>query len=226
MESTPPPPGSPPPPPPPPPSVPMSSSPTPSDPGEYPATFAFSPPDRVANWRPLVNWLLAIPHYIVLYLLRIAAEALSLLSWFIILFTGKMPGGFANFIAMYLRYEARTSTFAGFLREEYPPFAFTTSAADAGEDPRVRVDFAPELENRNRLTVAFRLILAIPIVFVLVIYAIGAFFVGFVAFFAVLFTGRWPAGMRDFVLKFIRFYLRTTAYVLLLTDQYPPFALS
>ena len=44
---------------------------------EYPATFAFDPPEKVANWRPLVNWLLAIPHLAILYALRILAEIIS-----------------------------------------------------------------------------------------------------------------------------------------------------
>jgi hypothetical protein len=49
-----------------------------------------------------------------------------------------------------------------FLREEYPPFAFDTVAPDCGDYPPVRTGFAPELEHRTRLTVGFRIILAIP----------------------------------------------------------------
>ena len=56
--------------------------------------------------------------------------------------TGKLPEGIVNFQAMYLRYQARTFTYAGFMREEYPPFAFTTASADPGGDRRVRVEFA------------------------------------------------------------------------------------
>jgi hypothetical protein len=193
--------------------------------GAYPITFGFDPPERVARWRPLVNWILAIPHLIVLYLLRIAAEALSVIAWFIILFTGKMPPSFAGFQAMYLRYEQRVWTFASFLREEYPPFSFDTTNQDPGDDTRVRVDATPALENRNRLTVAFRLILFIPWAIVLAVYAIAAAVVIIVAWFAVLFTGRWPTGMRTFVLKVARFYVRVSAFLLLLTDDYPPFSL-
>jgi hypothetical protein len=46
-----------------------------------------------------------------------------------------------------------------------------------------------------------------------------------IAFFAVLFTGQWPPGLRDFVVKLMRWNQRVQAYFLLLTDQYPPFAL-
>jgi Domain of unknown function (DUF4389) len=191
----------------------------------FPITFRFDPPERVAHWRPLVNWLLAIPHLIVLYLLRIAAEVLSVLAWFMILFTGNMSPTFVGFLAMYIRYEQRVWTYAGFLREEYPPFTFDSTAADPGNDPRVRVEVVPALERRNRLTVGFRLILFIPWAIVLVVYAIAASAVFIVAWFAVLFTGRWPEGMRTFVLKVARFYVRTSGFLLLLTDEYPPFAL-
>jgi len=46
----------------------------------FPATFSFDPPERVANWRPLVNWLLAIPHFVVLYGLQILSRAVGVIS--------------------------------------------------------------------------------------------------------------------------------------------------
>jgi len=51
----------------------------------YPATFTFDPPEKVTNWRPLVNWLLAIPHFAVLYALRVLGQVIGLLSWFYLL---------------------------------------------------------------------------------------------------------------------------------------------
>ena len=84
----------------------------------------------------------------------------------------------------------------------------------------------PQLTDRNRCTVFFRIILVIPQLIVLaVLFIASAVVVTFIAFFAVLFTGRWPAGMRDFVVKVWRWGLRVQAYYLLLTDEYPPFAL-
>ena len=189
------------------------------------ATFTFDPPERIANWRPLVHWLLAIPHLVIVNVLQTVSEVLAIISWFAILFTGKLPSGLASFQAMYLRYTLRTFTYFGFLREEYPPFGFATVNEDPGDDSRVRVNAVPLLEGRNRLTTAFRLILAIPQIIVLVFLGIAVFFVGIVAFFAVLFTGRWPAGLRDFVLGVGRWWLRVNAYILLLTDDYPPFSL-
>ena len=66
----------------------------------------------------------------------------------------------------------------------------------------------------------------IPQIIVLAALGIALFFVGVIAFFAVLFTGRWPAGMREFVLGVGRWWLRVEAYLVLLTDEYPPFTLS
>ena len=83
----------------------------------------------------------------------------------------------------------------------------------------------PELTDRNRVTVGFRLILVIPHVIVLVLLGIAAAVVVLIAFFAVLFTGRWPEGLREFVLNVQRWYLRVQTYFLLLTDEYPPFQL-
>ncbi len=221
-------------PPPPPPGPPPGSFPAPGSPGPapwspaptYPATFTFDAPERVANWRPLVHWLLAIPHLAVLYVLGAVSELLSIISWFAILFTGRLPEGLANFQVMYLRYTLRTATYTGFLREEYPPFAFTMTPAEPGEDPRVRVDVMPALEDRNRLTVAFRLILVIPHMLVLAVLWVALIIVGIIPFFAVLFTGRWPKGLRNFALGVGRWWLRVNAYLLLLTDEYPPFSLS
>jgi hypothetical protein len=193
--------------------------------GPYPATFTFDPPEKIANWRPLVNWLLAIPHFIVLYGLNLVSEVVSFISWFAIVFTGKLPEGLASVQVMCLRYSTRASTYAGFLREEYPPFTFATTAADPGDDPRVRVDVVPQLDNRNRLTVFFRIILAIPHFVVVAVLAIAAFVALVIAFFAVLFTGAWPPGLRDFVIKVMRYGVRFQAYLCLLTDVYPPFAL-
>ncbi len=191
----------------------------------YPATFTFDPPERIANWRPLVNWLLAIPHLVVIYALGIVSEVIGIVSWVIILFTGALPEGLANVQVMYLRYAMRTYTYAAFLREEYPPFTFDTTPADPGDDARVRVDITPALLDRNRLTCAFRIILAIPQFIVLAVLGFAAAVVGLIAFFAVLFTGQWPDGLRDFVLKVLRWNVRVQAYFLLLTDQYPPFTL-
>jgi Domain of unknown function (DUF4389) len=191
----------------------------------YPATFEVDRAERIANWRPIVQWLLAIPHFLILYGLQLVARAVAVIGWFAILFTGKLPEGLANLLSLYIRYNNRAWAYAGFLREEYPPFVFDTVAPDPGNYPPVRTGFAPELEDRNRVTVGFRLILAIPHIVVVAVLGIAAFVVWVIAFFAVLFTGHWPEGLRTFVAGYLRWFTRLEAYVGLLTDRYPPFSL-
>jgi hypothetical protein len=191
----------------------------------YPASFTLDPPERIANWRPLVHWLLAIPHMVILYVISFVAQVVGFISWLAILFTGKLPEGMAGVQMLYLRYTARVYAYAGFLVEEYPPFTFATTAEDPGDAGPLRVEFQPALEGRNRLTTFFRLLLAIPHLVVLAIVFLGVAICWVIAFFAVLFTGRWPAGLRDFVVGALRWNLRANAYVFLLTDEYPPFSL-
>jgi hypothetical protein len=192
---------------------------------EYPVTLKVDPPDTVARWRPLVAWLLAIPHLVVLSVLSWVAGICAAVAWLITLFTGKLPEGLAGVLSLALRYQARVGIYAMFLKEEYPPFSFEAAAADPGDDPRVRVDVEPQLEDRNRLTIFFRALLVFPHALMLMFLGIAVSFVLFIALFAVLFTGRWPEGMRSFVLGYLRWNTRVLGYYYLLTDEWPPIAL-
>jgi hypothetical protein len=78
-------------------------------------------------------------------------------------------------------------------------------------------------EKRNRLTAFFRLILAIPLMIWLYVYAIVAYIAIVIAWFAIVITGRYPQGLYDFVAGFVRFIARFTAYTVLLCDPYSPF---
>ncbi len=190
----------------------------------YPASVTVESPERIANWRPLVHWLLLIPHLIIFEILQHIAWLLNLFGWIAIVFTGKMPKGLAAFQSMYLRYSIRLYAYFDFLHERYPPFEFDMSAPEPGGTP-VAVDIEPQLTDRNRLTVAFRLILVIPaVVFTAITGLITAVLV-VLGFFAVLFTGRWPDGMRGWVVSWFGVNLRMNTYLHLLTDQYPPFSL-
>ena len=62
------------------------------EPGLYPVTYEVDYPDELNRWLPLVKWLLALPHFIVLQLLYIAAMFVLVIAWFAILFTGRFPG--------------------------------------------------------------------------------------------------------------------------------------
>ena len=75
------------------------------------------------RWLPLVKWLLAIPHYIVLFFLDIAALAVVIVAWFAILFTGRYPRDFFDFVAGVVRWHNRVVGYAlTLVTDAYPPF--------------------------------------------------------------------------------------------------------
>ena len=180
-------------------------------------------PLAINRWRPLYAWILAIPHWVVLYVVQIIASVCMLIAVFSILFTKRIPPGVHDWIVRSYRYTWQTYSLAGFMREEYPQWGSQGGDVDPGLDPaRVTIKYADEL---NRWSVLYKWILAIPHYFVLTFLFLGAYFAGIVAFFAVLFTGSWPAGLRDYILGVFRWYVRVQTYILLRDDQYPPFAL-
>jgi Domain of unknown function (DUF4389) len=89
-------------------------------------TLDFPYPDakqELNRWLPLVKWLLAIPHYIVLFFLSIAAIVLVVVAWFAILFTGRYPRGLFDFVLGVLRWGNRVTGYAFVLvTDQYPPF--------------------------------------------------------------------------------------------------------
>ena len=192
---------------------------------EYPVNLELDAPPEIANWRPLVHWLLDIPHLVIANVLGDVAFVVAVVSWFAIVFTGRLPEGLANFQCLVIRYQARAYSYALWLREPYPAFEFSMTPEDPGGDP-LRVNVQPQLENRNRLTVGLRFLWVIPIALFAFVVFLAAAVVVFVAFFAVLFTGRWPEGMRRFVVGVARLSIRVSAYTYLLVDDYPPFAVS
>ena len=78
------------------------------------------------RWLPLVKWLLAIPHYIVIFFLCIAAFVCMVIAWFAILFTGRYPQGLFDFVVDVFRWELRIAAYAFLLTTDlYPPFALS-----------------------------------------------------------------------------------------------------
>lgn len=103
---------------------------------EYPSTdeeqavhLEMAYPDAATDlnrWLPLVKWLLAIPHYIVLSLLGLAVVVLLIISWFAILFTGRYPRDLFNFVVGTMRWAIRVQAYAFLLvTDRYPPFNFS-----------------------------------------------------------------------------------------------------
>jgi hypothetical protein len=79
--------------------------------------------ESLNRWLPLVKWLLAIPHYIVLYFLEIAAMVVVIIAWVAILVTGRYPRSLFDFVVGVLRWHNRVAGYALVLvTDEYPPF--------------------------------------------------------------------------------------------------------
>ncbi|MDT4905749.1 MAG: hypothetical protein QOH52_3765, partial [Pseudonocardiales bacterium] len=163
----------------------------------YPAQLDFRGKQQIARWRPLVQWLLAIPHLLILYVLGMLRNVLTLIAFFAVLFTRRIPRPLFDAIVMTLRYEWRVTSYALFLREEYPPFNFDPSAADDGLDPHTLVTITyPEQMSRWKPLVKW--LLALPHYVVLIGLYIAAVVVVVIGFFAVLITGQYPEGLRNF----------------------------
>jgi hypothetical protein len=181
-------------------------------------------PYELARWRPLVNWILYIPHGIVLYALQILSRVVFLIYWLMLIFTGKLHPGMYGVMAMYERYNSRAGGFLIGYSEVYPPFDFNGEAADNDAYPPVRLRL-PEVPHVATRSDALNVFKAIPHYFVLLFYFIGCAVVGLIGWFAVLFTGAWPHGMRDFLVRVSNYYYRVWTYVTMVEDDYPKFGL-
>jgi hypothetical protein len=91
-------------------------------------------------------------------------------------------------------------------------------------DPGELLFEAPNEGRHSRLTAFFRWLLIIPHAFVLVFYGLATGIAVIVAWFALVFTGKYPAGLYSFVAGFVRFDARVVGYMYLLTDTFPPFS--
>jgi hypothetical protein len=187
---------------------------------DFPVRFDVEYPERLSRWKIFVKRLLVIPHLIIVWLLQSVAGVLGVIAFFSILFTKKWPPGLFDFMLQIERWTMNTVVYALTLqRDEYPPFS-----GEPGEYPvRLEVDYDEDL---SRWLIFVKWLLILPHLFVLAFLAIAAFVVVFIAFFAILFTGRYPHGMFDFVTGVLRWSIRVYAYGhWLMTDRYPPFSL-
>ncbi len=191
----------------------------------YPVQLEFHGDAHIARWRPLVQWLLAIPQLLIVNVLSSLRNVLTLISFFTVLFTKTIPRPLFDLTAMTLRYEWRALSYALFLHDDYPPFDFQPASDDDGVEPHTAVSLTYP-EQLDRWKPLYKWILAIPHYVVLLGLAIASVFVVIAGFLAVIFTGEYPEGPRNFLVGAYRYCLRVQAYVGLLTDRYPPFALS
>jgi hypothetical protein len=194
-----------------------------SDPS-YPVTAGFDAPFEVARWRVIGNYILASPHLIVLYVLVLVSELLAFVGWFAILFTGELPSGIGTFIAGVHRYQWRVVTYVLFLRETYPSFTLPSGYADPGGD-LAWFNVTPP-QSYSRIAVLLRIFYAIPQLLFGIVMGIGLYVAWIIGFFAVLFTGRWPEGLRKFIVGVEFWATRFSAWYFLIADPYPPFSIT
>jgi uncharacterized protein DUF4389 len=191
----------------------------------YPLQLEFHADRRITRWRPFVQWLLAIPHLMIAWVLRSLRQVLTLISLLTVLFTKQIPRPIFDAIVMTYRYEWRAMSYALFMHEDYPPFDFDLSSEDDGAElhTSLRLTYPEHLERWKPL---YKWFLAIP-QYIVVIGLLVAGFLGVIGgLFAVLLTGEYPEGIRDFLVSAYRYALRVEAYVGFLTDRYPPFSLA
>jgi hypothetical protein len=190
----------------------------------------------------LVKWLLAIPHFVVLFFLWIAFTVLSVVALFAILFTGRYPHAIFDFNVGVLRWTWRVSfySYSAMGTDRYPPFTL----ADVPDYPaRLDVEY-PQALSRGLVLVKWWL-LALPHYLIVGVFAGGAWagfnaandqsgwtsgggLIGLLVLIAgvvLLFTRRYPKGIFDLVLGMDRWVYRVGAYAALMTDTYPPFRL-
>ena len=162
---------------------------------------------------------LAIPQLIVIELLLVPLWLLTFLAWFAILFTGRYPRGFFEFTTGVLRWATNVVAYLALLRDEYPPFSW-----EPGDYP-LTLDI-PIADRQSRFRLFIRAIAIFPNWLVFYFVQIGWFFTTFVAWWAILITGRYPRGLFKFSVGVMRWWNRQYAYLLLLRDEYPPYSVN
>jgi hypothetical protein len=208
----------------------------------YPVTVTVQPlltdRDRVTTF---FRFILAIPHLILVGgaafawgsgvsgggnwslgagdgLLGFVAYFLAVVSWLTIVITGTHIAGIRQFTQFFLRWRTGAVAYLMLFEDAYPPFGDETYPAS--------IQIGDPAGPRDRVTVAFRIILGLPHFIVLAFVMLGWCITTIIAWFAILFTGAYPQGLWDFGVGTMRWMLRVEAYMLLLVDDYPPFSLS
>jgi hypothetical protein len=209
------------------------ASPTPP---EYPATLAIDYPDRALNrLTTFFRIFTVVPIAIILFLVaggNINLHEMSAWNWqyaaggilflatlLMILFRQKYPRWWFDWNVALIKFSTRVSTYLGLLTDVYP-------STDEEQSVHIEITYPDVPKDLNRWLPLVKWFLAIPHYIVLACLGIAAFVCVVIAWFAILFTTRYPRGLFDFVVGVYRWSLRVTAYAFLLTtDRYPLFSL-
>ena len=200
---------------------------------KYPVSLEIDYPDRDLDrittfFRPLV----ALPVLVLLALVsgsathgdsNVSFEAggvLFLATALMLVVRQKYPRWWFDWNVALTKFGLRVTTYVALLRDEYP-------STDEEQAVHVEIPYPDARTELNRWLPLFKWLLAIPHFFVLAVLCVAAVFAVLGAWVAILFTGRYPRGIFDFVVGVLRWWLRVAAYaVLLTTDEYPPFRLA
>ncbi len=165
---------------------------------------------------------IALPHTFVLFFVSIWGSILSFIAFFSVLFTGRYPQSMFEFQEGLYRWNLRLSARLMNLSDGYP--AFGISATD--EYTTLEIPY-PEKLSRGLLIVRFLfgfIYVLIPHGLILLFRYIAVYVIMFLAWWAVLFTGKYPAGFHKFITDTIRWGTRVNVYLSFMTDEYPPFS--
>ncbi len=189
---------------------------TPQNP-DYPVRLEIAYPEGLNRLLPLFKWLLAVPHYVVLWLMGIAALVALVISWLAVLITGTYPRGMFNFLVGFERWRVRVGAYLFLQTDRYPPFSLDD---DPSYPVRFEVDY-PQRIARWRPLVNW--LLAIPALIGTVVLGLIAYVAVIIAFFAILLTRRYPQGLFSAVTIAERWSARVLIFSYSMTEDYPPF---
>ena len=182
----------------------------------YAARLDIDYPEQLDRFTTFFRILWAIPAVILVSLL---GDGIWIATMLMIVFRVKYPRWWFDFARELTRFASRVGAYVALLTDQYP------STTDE-QAVHIELDYPDVEQDLHRYLPLVKWFLAIPHYVVLFFLFIGAVVVWVIAWFAILFTGKFPRGMFDYMVGVARWTLRVEAYAfLLLTDEYPPFSL-
>jgi Domain of unknown function (DUF4389) len=171
------------------------------------------PRSRLTNF---FRYILVIPHIIVCGVWQYLAQILAFFQWWVILFTGKRNQSLWTMQNNWLGYAARVYSYYGLMYDKWPNIGVEPN----GEPTSYHFEYQAEA---NRLTNFFRVLWLIPTAIVAIFVMIGALVTTVLCWLAIIFTGKQPRGMFDFLAKVHGFMVRVWACSLMMSDVRPKF---